>query len=103
MSPAARVLALLVRAYQLVGRPLLPPACRFVPSCSDYALEALRTHGAVRGAGLAAWRVARCNPFVPGGYDPVPEPRGGACGCHAGALQKRGHPAGWQKTRFGTR
>ena len=49
MSPAARVLAFLVRAYQLVGRPLLPPACRFVPSCSDYALEALRTHGAVRG------------------------------------------------------
>jgi putative membrane protein insertion efficiency factor len=77
MSVLARALALLVRAYQLVARPLLPPACRFYPSCSEYAIEALHTHGAMRGAALACWRVLRCNPFVPGGYDPVPE----ACCC----------------------
>jgi putative membrane protein insertion efficiency factor len=67
-------MAFAVRAYQLVFRPILPPACRFVPSCSDYAIEALRVHGAWRGGWLTVWRIARCNPFVPGGYDPVPEP-----------------------------
>jgi len=75
MSVAARALAVLVRFYQLAVRPLLPPACRFYPSCSDYAIEALRSHGAMRGAVLASWRVMRCNPLVPGGYDPVPMPR----------------------------
>ncbi len=72
MRPVAVVLAGVVRAYQLVLRPLLPPACRFEPSCSAYAIEALRTHGAVRGLGLAAWRVGRCNPWGGSGYDPVP-------------------------------
>ncbi len=78
MSPVSRLLTLLVRAYQLVFRPILPPACKFVPSCSDYAIEALRTHGAVQGVLLAGWRVLRCNPFTAGGYDPVParHPRG---------------------------
>jgi putative membrane protein insertion efficiency factor len=66
------MLALLVRAYQLVVRPILPPSCKFVPSCSDYAIEALRTHGALRGVKLAGWRILRCNPFTAGGYDPVP-------------------------------
>jgi putative membrane protein insertion efficiency factor len=73
MSPLAHVLALCVHIYRWVLRPLLPPACKYVPSCSEYAIEALRTHGALRGTWLAVWRVARCNPFVPGGYDPVPE------------------------------
>jgi putative membrane protein insertion efficiency factor len=78
VSPVSRLLTLLVRAYQLVFRPILPPACKFVPSCSDYAIEALRTHGAVQGVLLAGWRVLRCNPFTTGGYDPVParHPRG---------------------------
>jgi putative membrane protein insertion efficiency factor len=78
MSPVVRLLALLVRAYQLVLRPILPPACKFVPSCSDYAIEALRTHGAVKGLGLAGCRILRCNPFTAGGYDPVParQPKG---------------------------
>jgi putative membrane protein insertion efficiency factor len=67
-------LQLCVHLYRLVLRPLLPPACKYVPSCSEYALEALRTHGALRGGWLAVWRVAHCNPFMPGGYDPVPEP-----------------------------
>ncbi len=75
-------MALLVRAYQLVLRPLLPPACRFVPSCSDYAIEALHTHGAWHGLVLASWRIVRCNPFCAAGYDPVPP-----CGDHARALR----------------
>jgi putative membrane protein insertion efficiency factor len=68
----SRLLTLLVRAYQLLVRPILPPACKFVPSCSDYAIEALRTHGVLRGMKLAGWRILRCNPFTAGGYDPVP-------------------------------
>jgi putative membrane protein insertion efficiency factor len=62
----------LIRLYQLTLRPILPPACRFVPSCSDYALEALERHGLVRGSWLAVGRILRCHPFHPGGYDPVP-------------------------------
>ena len=72
MTAVATALALAVRAYQVVVRPLLPPACRFVPSCSAYAIEALHTHGALRGTWLASWRVMRCNPFCAAGYDPVP-------------------------------
>ncbi|MGH7040899.1 MAG: membrane protein insertion efficiency factor YidD [Acetobacteraceae bacterium] len=72
MSPLAWVLVALVRAYQLIVRPLIGANCRFEPHCSAYAIEALRTHGAVRGSGLTAWRVLRCNPWCEGGYDPVP-------------------------------
>jgi hypothetical protein len=67
-----RLLAALIRGYQLVLSPLLPPSCRFTPSCSQYALEAITRHGAVRGTWLAARRLARCHPFHPGGFDPVP-------------------------------
>jgi uncharacterized protein len=67
-----RSLMAAVRAYQLVLSPMLPPNCRFTPSCSAYALEALSRHGAVRGTWLAARRLARCHPWNPGGYDPVP-------------------------------
>jgi uncharacterized protein len=67
-----RSLAGLIRAYQLVLSPLLPPSCRFYPSCSQYALEAVNRHGAMKGTWLAARRLARCHPFNPGGYDPVP-------------------------------
>jgi putative membrane protein insertion efficiency factor len=62
----------LIRAYQYVVRPLLGANCRFYPSCSDYAREAIDRHGAARGSWLAARRVARCHPYHPGGYDPVP-------------------------------
>jgi uncharacterized protein len=71
-SWAARVLIVPVIGYRRFISPLLPPSCRFYPSCSEYALEALRTHGAVRGLWLAVRRLARCHPFNPGGYDPVP-------------------------------
>ena len=73
-APAAAVLRGAVLAYQWTLRPVLGCNCRFHPSCSDYALEALRGHGAVRGAWLAARRVLRCNPWHPGGLDPVPPP-----------------------------
>ena len=80
MTPVAAGMALLIRAYQLVLRPLLPPACRFTPSCSAYAIEALRLHGTMRGLSLASWRIMRCNPFCAAGYDPVPP-----CAHHAKA------------------
>ncbi|HTK40255.1 MAG TPA: membrane protein insertion efficiency factor YidD [Gemmatimonadales bacterium] len=67
-----RVLAALIRAYQVVISPALPPACRFTPTCSQYALEAVSRHGAFRGSWLAARRLARCHPFHRGGFDPVP-------------------------------
>jgi len=62
----------LIRFYKRLVSPLLPSACRFVPTCSDYAAEAVAVHGVFRGVLLAAWRIARCNPFTHGGYDPVP-------------------------------
>ena len=66
------VLRSLLHGYQRWISPALLPACRYVPSCSQYALEAVERHGALRGSRLAAWRVLRCHPFVRGGYDPVP-------------------------------
>jgi putative membrane protein insertion efficiency factor len=72
MKPGAAVLAGAVTAYQWTVRPLIGNNCRFHPGCSDYALEALRTHGALRGSALAARRILRCNPWNEGGYDPVP-------------------------------
>lgn len=67
-----RVLIGVVRLYQIVISPLLGPNCRFHPSCSQYAIEALSKHGAVRGGYYAARRILRCQPFHAGGYDPVP-------------------------------
>lgn len=61
-----------IRGYQLTISPVLPPSCRFTPSCSQYALEAVRRHGALRGSWLALRRIARCHPWNPGGVDPVP-------------------------------
>jgi putative membrane protein insertion efficiency factor len=66
------VLKILIRAYQWVLSPLLGPRCRFYPSCSQYAIEALESHGALRGSWLSARRICRCHPFNPGGFDPVP-------------------------------
>jgi len=66
------VLIGLIKVYQHTLGPLMPMSCRFEPSCSRYAVEALRRHGPFRGTLLAVWRVLRCNPFNAGGYDPVP-------------------------------
>lgn len=71
---ASWVLRAAVRAYQLVLSPVLPPSCRFLPSCSEYAAIAIERHGALRGTGLALRRLARCHPWGGSGYDPVPEP-----------------------------
>jgi len=65
----------LIRLYQLVVSPLLPRACRFYPSCSQYALDAIRAHGVLRGTWLALARLARCHPWHPGGVDFAPGPR----------------------------
>jgi len=67
-----RALILFVRAYQKGISPFLPSSCRYYPSCSAYAVEALEKHGALRGSWLAVCRICRCHPFRPGGFDPVP-------------------------------
>jgi putative membrane protein insertion efficiency factor len=67
-----RVVAFLIRGYQRVISPALPPSCRFTPTCSQYTLEAVTRYGALRGGWLGVKRIARCHPFHPGGYDPVP-------------------------------
>ena len=61
-----------IRFYQREVSPLVPPRCRYIPTCSEYALEAVEKYGAVKGSFLAAKRILRCNPFHKGGYDPVP-------------------------------
>src|SRR3954454_19241483 len=71
-SAAARALMVAIAGYRRFISPLIPPRCRFAPSCSEYALEALRVHGAIRGLWLTVRRLALCQPFHPGGYDPVP-------------------------------
>ncbi len=79
-SPLAWGLRLLVRFYQLLVSPLKgAPSCRFYPSCSAYAVEALDLHGGFKGSWLTLRRVARCHPFHPGGYDPVPPKREPHC------------------------
>jgi uncharacterized protein len=83
-GPVGRLLVALlllpIRLYQRLISPLLPPVCRFHPTCSAYAVEAIGTHGALRGLFLTAWRIGRCHPFHPGGYDPVPPVTGASSG-----------------------
>lgn len=75
-NPVTMLLVGMVRAYQLVVSPWLAPRCRYYPSCSAYAVTALRVHGPARGLALAAWRLLRCNPWSLGGVDHVPPRRG---------------------------
>lgn len=74
----SRILIKLIRGYQTGISPSRPPRCRFTPTCSQYAIEAIDIHGAIKGSLLAAWRILRCNPLFKGGYDPVPQKKGGA-------------------------
>jgi putative membrane protein insertion efficiency factor len=67
-----RVALWCIRGYQRAVSPLLPPSCRFVPSCSEYGYQAIEKYGIIRGGAMTVWRILRCNPFGKGGYDPVP-------------------------------
>ncbi|MDJ0554386.1 MAG: membrane protein insertion efficiency factor YidD [Microcoleaceae cyanobacterium MO_207.B10] len=62
----------LIKGYKILISPILPPSCRFQPTCSEYAMEAIERFGIFRGSGMAIMRILRCHPFHPGGYDPVP-------------------------------
>jgi putative membrane protein insertion efficiency factor len=72
---------LLIKFYRYCISPLFPPVCRFEPSCSAYGLQAFQKHPLHRALFLTVWRIMRCNPFNPGGFDPVPEPKGKASCC----------------------
>lgn len=72
MKMLSRILCVLIRIYQLGISPHLPQSCRYYPSCSQYAIEAIKKYGSVKGSVLALKRILRCNPFHEGGYDPVP-------------------------------
>jgi putative membrane protein insertion efficiency factor len=63
----------IIHVYQKFISPLKPPSCRFYPTCSSYGMEAIRRHGALKGGWLTVKRIAKCHPFHPGGFDPVPE------------------------------
>jgi putative membrane protein insertion efficiency factor len=73
-GPLARALLAVIRLYRSFISPALPPSCRYTPSCSAYAVEAIELHGAGRGSWLALRRLLRCHPFHAGGHDPVPRP-----------------------------
>lgn len=67
-----RIIILIFKLYQKIISPLKPPSCRFIPTCSNYAIEAVETHGTFKGLMLAVKRISKCHPFHKGGYDPVP-------------------------------
>jgi putative membrane protein insertion efficiency factor len=68
----SKLLVMPIRFYQICISPLLGPCCRFTPTCSEYAKQAILKHGPIKGLGLAIWRILRCNPWGGSGYDPVP-------------------------------
>ena len=90
---AGIVLLALIRGYQLLISPLLPPSCRYMPSCSEYARQAVRRHGPLAGGWLAARRLARCHPWGGHGYDPVPDAVPTAP-CPCGGRHSLDHPTG---------
>ncbi len=87
-----RVLAALIRFYRVAISPMTTPRCRFLPTCSDYALQAIERHGAVAGGWLAIRRLARCHPFNPGGLDEVPDRPPALCRCRWPAALRGNEP-----------
>ncbi|ATY79388.1 MULTISPECIES: membrane protein insertion efficiency factor YidD [Aeromonas] len=75
VTPLQWVAIKLIRLYQLIISPLLGPRCRFTPTCSQFAIEAIRLHGFIKGVWLASKRLLKCHPLSEGGYDPVPQPK----------------------------
>ena len=75
-APVKRLCLWLIKAKNVYISPNLPPACRFVPTCSEYAYTAIERFGVIKGGALSLWRIMRCNPLCKGGYDPVPEKSG---------------------------
>jgi len=88
-APFRLGLVLLIRTYRVALSGYFGGQCRFYPSCSHYAEEAVRSHGAMRGSLLAAWRILRCGPFTAGGVDHVPPPRGGPVPPYDGVIHRR--------------
>lgn len=86
ISLLARLLLLPIYFYRYAISPLIGPRCRFYPTCSTYAVEAIKIHGAIKGTGLALKRILRCNPLSEGGEDPVPSR---SCGCHKNEKQPK--------------
>jgi uncharacterized protein len=85
MQIVRQAVVMLIRGYKRAISPLLPPSCRYLPTCSEYAMEAVELHGVLRGGWLAVARLLRCHPFAKGGYDPVaPAPQGGCKIIHSG-------------------
>ena len=72
LTPSVRIALAAIRGYQILIRPLLTGSCRYLPTCSEYAITAVKQRGIAVGGVLAAWRILRCNPLCRGGYDPVP-------------------------------
>jgi putative membrane protein insertion efficiency factor len=87
-----RLLTFPIRLYRRFLSPLKPPTCRFHPTCSQYAIEAIEVHGPLRGTALAVWRILRCQPLCKGGYDPVPPPRDGGAPREPGEERDGGGP-----------
>jgi hypothetical protein len=87
MTVARIAVMLLLRGYKWAVSPLLPPSCRYVPTCSEYAMEAVERYGALRGSWMAVARLLRCHPFAKGGYDPVRASGMHACSGNHGSPQ----------------
>jgi putative membrane protein insertion efficiency factor len=100
MRQAVKLVVLgLLRAYKFAISPMVPPSCRYVPTCSEYAIEAVERYGALRGGLIAFWRLLRCHPFAHGGYDPVvkhkenPRPSASSGQAFSQTTRETGHPA----------
>ena len=102
-SAATALVLQVLRGYKWLISPLFPPACRYVPTCSEYAMEAVECYGVIRGGLLAGWRLLRCHPFVDGGYDPVVKKRHDEIRCDHGSGSSAACPETQRLTAFNRR